>query len=154
MFGTCFGHQVIAKALGGKVAENPCGRYVCHTEKIVLREDVNNSKFVISLMNAINSKPFRMFEAHCECIQELPANAKSVASSESCKHEIVLFSDNIIASQSHADLDKSDLTDIILPELLQQNNITKEEFDYAHESFKQLNAASEVSIAIRDFLNS
>lgn len=156
VFGTCFGHQAIAKALDGKVGKNPSGKFVCHNEKIVLCEDVNDSKFLndVKRMNAINSKPFRMLKAHCEYVEELPANAKSVASSESCKHEIVLFSDNIIGVQSHADFDESDLTDIILPSLLQRNIITQEEFDNAHESFKQPNACSEVSIAIRNFLNS
>ena len=153
VFGTCFGHQAIAKALGGKVEKNPSGRFVCHNEKIALREDVNDSKF-LNDVKRINSKPFRMLQSHSECIEELPANAKSVASSESCKHEIVLFSDNIIGAQSHADFEESDLTDIILPSLLQRNIITQEEFDYAHESFKQPNACSEVSIAIRAFLNS
>ena len=156
VFGTCFGHQAIAKALGGKVGKNPSGKFVCHNETIVLCEDENDSQFLNDVKNIReeNSKPFRMLESHSECVEELPENAKSVASSESCKHEIVLFSDNIIGAQSHADFDENDLTDIILPSLLKRRVITQEEFDYAHESFKQPNACSKLTVAIRDFLNS
>ena len=154
VFGTCFGHQAIAKALGGKVGRNPGKRFVCHNEKITLCEDEIDSKFLNDLKKISEKKPFRMLEAHRDCIEELPADAKSVASSESCKHEIVLFSDNIIGAQSHADYNVDDFTNIILPPLLDGKLITQEEYDRALESFKQPNVGSDVAAVVRDFLNS
>jgi GMP synthase-like glutamine amidotransferase len=99
-------------------------------------------------------KPFRILQSHGECVDELPANAKNVASSESCKHEIVLYSGNIIGAQSHADFSVEDLSDTILPSLLEKKVITQGEFDHAHESFKQPNACSDMAVAVRHFLNS
>ncbi len=154
VFGTCFGHQVISKALGGKVGRNPSKRFVCKNEKITLCEDEIDSKFLNDLKKISEKKPFRMLEAHRDCVEELPADAKSVASSESCKHEIVLFSDNIIGAQSHADYNVDDFTHIILPSLLKSEIITQEEKDRAVESFKQPNVGSDVAAVVRDFLNS
>jgi GMP synthase (glutamine-hydrolysing) len=150
VFGTCFGLQAIAKALGGKVGKNPSGRFVCKNEKITLCEDEIDSKFLNGLKKISEKKPFRMLEAHGDCVEELPADAKSVASSESCRHEIVLFSDNIIGAQSHADYNVDDFTKIILPSLI----ITQEEEDRALESFKEPNVGSDVAAVVRDFLNS
>jgi GMP synthase-like glutamine amidotransferase len=31
---SCFGHQIVAEALGGCVAPNPRGKYVCEAEEI------------------------------------------------------------------------------------------------------------------------
>ena len=154
VFGTCFGHQAIAKALGGKVGSHSCKSFVCHNEEIVFSDDENKSQFLNDLKRIKEKKPFRILQSHGECVDELPANAKSIASSASCKHEIVLYSDNIIGAQAHADFVVNDLTDVILPSLLEKKVITEEEFHYAHESFRQPNACSDMAIAIRDFLNS
>jgi GMP synthase (glutamine-hydrolysing) len=154
VYGTCFGHQAISKALGGKVGKNPSKRFVCHNEKIVLCEAENDSRFLNDLKKISEKKPFRILCAHGECVDELPANAKNVASSESCKHEIVLYSDNIIGAQSHADFFVEDLLDVILPSLLERKVITQGEFDHARDSFKQPIACSDMAVAIRDFLNS
>lgn len=154
VFGTCFGHQAIAKALGGKVSRNSCERFVCHNEEIVFSNDENESQFLNDLKRIKKKEPFRILQSHGECVDELPDNAKSVASSASCKHEIVLYSDNIVGAQCHADFVVNDLTDVILPSLLERNVITQEEFDRAHESFTRPNACSDMAIAIRDFLNS
>ena len=154
VFGTCFGHQAISKALGGKVGVNPSKRVVCHNEKIELCGDETDSKFLNDLREISKKKPFRILESHSQCVLELPANAKSVASSASCKNEIILYSDNIIGAQPHADFDVHDLRDIILPSFLQRGIITQEEFDYACESLKQPNACADMAAAIREFLNS
>ena len=154
VFGTCFGHQAISKALGGKVGKNPSGRFICHNEEIVLSEDENKSKFFSDLKRINENKTFRILQSHGECVEELPANAKNVASSNTCNYEVIMYSDNIISAQSHADFDVNDLTQIILPKLLKNEVITREEYDHAHESFKQPNACSDMAVAIRNFLNS
>lgn len=154
VFGSCFGHQAISKALGGKVGKNPSKRFVCHNEKIVLFDAENDSQFLKNLKKISETKPFCVLQSHGECVEELPASAKNVAASESCKHEIVLYSDNIIGAQSHADFEIADLADIIVPSLFERKIITQEEYEYAFESYKQPNACSEMACAIRDFLNS
>jgi GMP synthase-like glutamine amidotransferase len=154
VFGTCFGHQVISKALGGKVNLNPSERFVCHNEKIELCEVETDSRFLNDLKEISKKKPFRILQSHSECVEELPANARRIASSATCKNEIILFSDNIIGAQAHADFEVHDVRDIILPSLLEREAITKEEFDHAHESFKQPNACADMAVAICTFLSS
>lgn len=154
VFGTCFGHQAIAKALGGTVAQNPTKRIICHNEEIKLCENDSDSSFFKDLKKINEGKPFRILQAHSQCVEKLPKNATNVATSDSCKHEIVLYSDNIIGSQSHADFTLEDLTEVILPSHLKKNAITQEEFDYAKQSFQQPNACLDMAKAIREFLNS
>ncbi|XP_046846535.1 gamma-glutamyl peptidase 4-like [Xenia sp. Carnegie-2017] len=153
VYGSCFGHQAIAKALGGKVGANPSKQFICYNEEIVMYdEDLKCSKFLNHLKKISDTKKFHMLQSHGECVEELPPNAINVASSASCKHEIILFSDNIVGCQSHADFIKDDLSSIILPSLLESNTITKDEFDKATESLKRPDAGSDVAHAIQEFL--
>ncbi|XP_028403839.1 gamma-glutamyl peptidase 4-like [Dendronephthya gigantea] len=155
VFGTCFGHQIIAQALGGKVALNPSRRFICHNEEIQLcGDDSDDSVFLRNLRKINDGKPFRILQSHSDCVEELPENAKNVATSDSCEHEIVLFSVNIIGSQSHADFTVEDLTEIILPSKMNANAITKEELEYANQSFQQPNNCLDLAKAIREFFNS
>lgn len=154
VFGTCFGHQAIGKALGGKVTKNPSNTFVCNNEKIVLSESSSDSSFLKDVKKISEAKPFRMLQSHGECVSELPKNAQSVASSESCENEIVLYSENIIGMQSHADFYVEDLADVIIPSLLKGKIINKKEFDEASESLKLPNCSEDLAKAVRDFLKS
>lgn len=154
VFGTCFGHQAIGKALGGKVTKNPDKKFVCSNEKIVLSEEsTSDSSFLKDVKKINETKPLRLLKAHGECVSELPKNAESIASSESCINEIVLYSENIVGIQSHPDFFAEDLSDIIIPSLIEREIITKEEFDEASESLELSNSCGDVAKAIRDFLS-
>lgn len=154
VFGTCFGHQAISKALGGRVAKNPGKTFICHNEKITLTGSENDSSFLNDVRKISETKALRMLQSHGECVEELPTNARSVASSESCDHEIVLYSDNVIGIQSHPDFNTADLSEVIIPSLLERKIITKEECDEANQSFEIPNACSDIAVAVRDFLKS
>ena len=154
LFGTCFGHQAIGKALGGKVTKNPSNAFVCNNEKIVLSESSSDSSFLKDVKKISEAKPFRMLQCHGECLSELPKNAESVARSESCANEIVLYSENIIGMQSHADFCVEDLVDIIIPSLFEREIINKKEVDEASESLKLPNCSGDLAKAVRDFLKS
>ena len=47
--------------------------------------------------------PINVLESHSECVEELPAKAESLASSSTFKHEIVMFTENILRFQFHTE---------------------------------------------------
>ncbi|EDO43388.1 predicted protein, partial [Nematostella vectensis] len=96
--GICFGHQLIADALGGKVGLNPAKDFVLQSEEIK-----PSDKGDVLIKELFKNGPIKILESHSECILELPKGAKTLASSSSCEHEVVRFADNIIGVQGHPD---------------------------------------------------
>lgn len=154
VFGTCFGHQLISKALGGKVAKNPSKRFVCSNERILLTRSEEDSGFLNEVRKISKEKSLRILQSHGECVDELPKNARSVAKSATCDNEIVLYSENIIGVQSHPDFYVEDLADIIIPSLLKGKIITEEEYDEANESLMIPNVCADLAKAVGNFLRS
>jgi GMP synthase-like glutamine amidotransferase len=66
LFGACFGHQAIAKALGGVVGDNPGGWVFGLTE---------------TMMEGV---PMRLYAAHREQVLALPAGAVAVGGNAEC----------------------------------------------------------------------
>jgi GMP synthase-like glutamine amidotransferase len=103
IFGCCFGAQIIAKALGGEVSNNPTNKFMLQPELIQL-----NSHAIVNYFPFI--KPtYSLIESHGEYISRLPSDAISLGSSPSCPHELYLTGakNNILGCQSHPEFDAS-----------------------------------------------
>ncbi|HGH4624794.1 TPA: glutamine amidotransferase [Enterobacter hormaechei] len=95
LFGVCYGHQLMAHALGGRVDFHPQGREVgCQT---------------ISLLPAAESDPLlkdwpSQFAAHLtheQTIVELPPGAQVLAFSDHDPHQVVRYGPGAMSTQFH-----------------------------------------------------
>lgn len=87
MFGACFGHQVIARALGAKISYNPTGWVLGK----VVTEFTNNS-----------SVP--LYAAHKEQVSTLPHGARIVARTPGCEIAGFAIEDHVLTTQYHPEM--------------------------------------------------
>jgi GMP synthase (glutamine-hydrolysing) len=86
MVGICFGHQVIAQALGGRVEKHAKGWAVGATEY------------------DFEGKPVRMNAWHQDQVVEVPPGAKVVGSNAFCENAALLYGDSIFTVQAHPEI--------------------------------------------------
>lgn len=86
MFGACFGHQAIAKALGGKVETNPGG-------------------WVFGLAETtLEGQPIRLYAAHVEQVTALPPGAQVLGGNAECPVGAYRIGDHVLTTQYHPEI--------------------------------------------------
>ena len=96
VLGICFGHQIIATALGGIVKPNPAGIDI-GIENILLTAEGKKDELFKHTGNSFESYKFHSFS-----VKELPSGAVLLATSENSKVEAFRI-DKIYGIQFHAD---------------------------------------------------
>jgi GMP synthase (glutamine-hydrolysing) len=99
LFGICFGHQIIAEALGGKVAKNPRGREI---GTVHVRQTEHPSAEPI-----LDGLP-RVFTAnatHVESVVTLPPGARVHAETDLEPHAVFSVGETTKCVQFHPELD-------------------------------------------------
>ncbi len=102
MFGACFGHQAIAKALGGTVADNPQGWVFGVTETVM------------------EGAPLRLYAAHTEQVTALPPGARGLGGNDGCAVGSFAMGDRVLTTQYHPEMTTEffvDLVDEFAPDL-------------------------------------
>ncbi len=95
VFGACFGHQVIAKALGGKVEKNPGG-------------------WVFGLAETqLEGAPIRLYAAHVEQVTQLPEGAEVLGGNSECPVGAYRIGDRILTSQYHPEITEDFATALV-----------------------------------------
>ena len=112
ILGICYGHQLLADILGGKVGYNPKGMEV-GTMDIFLTEDGKEDKLL-----GVLPKNFKGHEAHSQSVLELPRGAKLLAYNENDSVQSFSYDNHIWTTQFH-------------PEFL--SNITREYMKFDKE---------------------
>ncbi|ANN69600.1 glutamine amidotransferase [Bordetella bronchialis] len=92
MFGICYGHQLLAHALGGLVAYNPAGREVGTHMVQHLAED----PLLVDL-----PRPFPAQMMHLQSVIQPPPGAIVLASSALDAHQMLRMGPNIVSTQFH-----------------------------------------------------
>jgi GMP synthase (glutamine-hydrolysing) len=103
--GLCFGHQLIAQALGGEVAQNPRGREM-GTQPIerVVADD--------PLLDGLPAR-FLANQSHKDTVARLPAGASVLAKNAHDDHQAVRFAERCYGVQFHPEFDGAIIREFI-----------------------------------------
>jgi len=97
LIGVCFGHQIIAEALGGSVRKSPEGWHA-GVDSISLNSN--------ALIYGDEGKNYNLVFSHQDEVEKLPKNATLIAGSASCPIGMFVIDNHIICTQGHIELDK------------------------------------------------
>lgn len=95
ILGVCYGHQLLAHALGGKVGPNPAGRQIGTVQTRLLEPALQDP-----LLGAL-PRCFMSQSSHSEVVLELPPNARRLATSPLDNNFAIRFSENAWGVQFH-----------------------------------------------------
>ena len=95
LFGVCYGHQLMAHALGGRVDYLPGGREI-GTQPIELLPAAANDPLTHHLPGS-----FRAHTTHEQSVLEVPAGASVLARSARDPHHLVRYSAHAVSTQFH-----------------------------------------------------
>ncbi len=136
LFGACFGLQVIATALGGRVEDNPGGRFAFGSERV---------RFA-------GGGEMTLLESHGEQATVLPRAARRLAGSATAENEAFAVGDHVLAVQFHAEFTPALMLEKILPRLRETGRLEPDEEARALASLDQPLDSRQFIAAIRRFL--
>ena len=99
VLGICYGHQLLAEALGGRVGPNPLGREM-GTIAVRLRPEAASDPLLARL-----PEHFRVHATHVESVLALPPGANLLASSDTDPHQAFAVGTSAWGVQFHPEFD-------------------------------------------------
>ena len=95
LFGVCYGHQLMAHALGGRVDYHPRGREL-GSRTVHLHAEARADALLATLPAS-----FAAHLTHEQSVLELPGQATVMGYTDHDPHQIVRYGDNAISTQFH-----------------------------------------------------
>lgn len=122
LFGSCWGHQMVAKVFGGQVVSDVSRKEMGSIEVVLTTEGKTDHLF-----SKLPEK-FVAQSGHKDHVIELPQNIDPLAYSELSPYQAIKVKDcPIYGAQFHADMDKVELKERL--EYYQYDYVNTEEFD-------------------------
>lgn len=142
VFGICYGHQLIGKALGGVVDNNPKGKEI-GTVLISVKDEIKSDELFKD-----TPENFQAHVTHTQSVLSLPSGAKSLGFNNHDKNQIVRFSNLIWGVQFHPEFDE-----IIMKEYIkeQSKELTQSGFNI-DELLSQVNRTNYANTLIEKFV--
>ncbi|AKB73958.1 GMP synthase (glutamine-hydrolyzing) [Methanosarcina lacustris Z-7289] len=112
VLGSCFGAQMIAEVLGGKVTRNRFKEIGWHRVKALAGEKPNNVSEISSELPADLFPEFTAFMWHGDTF-DIPAGAVRLFESEACPNQGFIYRGNIIGLQFHPEADRRWIRNLI-----------------------------------------
>lgn len=122
VLGICFGHQVLCRALGGKVGK-ACTGWDLGIRRVKLVKDFSPCSFLDDLTEIPTS--LSIIECHQDEVWEVPLGAEVIAFSEKTGVEMYTIGDHILGIQGHPEYTK-DILHSLIDRLLGNNSIEKD----------------------------
>lgn len=97
VLGVCYGHQLIAHALGGRVGSNPAGRRM-GTQPLTVLDEAD------ALLGGLR-EPVRVQITHLEAVLEPPPGARVIGRAEGDPHHALHFGGRCWGVQFHPEFD-------------------------------------------------
>ena len=110
VLGSCFGAQMIADVLGGKVTKNPYKEIGWHTVRSIEGEKPDRKRS--SKLPACMFPEFTGFMWHGDTF-EIPAGAVKLFESEACPNQGFIYNGNVIGLQFHPEADRKWIRNLI-----------------------------------------
>lgn len=95
MFGVCYGHQLMAHAMGGRVGVLPGGREISTQDIDVLASGIDDP-----LLQGLPTR-FAAHTTHVQSVLEAPAGVQVLARSARDPHQILRYGRNAVSTQLH-----------------------------------------------------
>ncbi|RTE80797.1 hypothetical protein BHE90_004689 [Fusarium euwallaceae] len=139
--GFCYGHQIIARALGGQVTLNP-GGYELGMQEVTLSSQG---------VDILGTETLKIPQFHRDCVSSLPPNLDNLASSSQCEVQVMYQKSRVLGYQGHPEFD-SFAVQCLADYLLEQGFISQELFDSQVQRGDQERGATVMSKLMREFL--
>jgi len=155
----CFGAQLVAQAMGGKVKDNSTGKFVFQAEEVRLHPAFR----MFPWAPPSPKESFRLLESHGECVAELPRSAIRLGTSSSCVNEIFYVPPEVenaigggaLCFQSHPEFEvEKHMVGRVLPSILSKKIISKQEGEYSLKSFEERSLDSDAFLIVMNFFAS
>lgn len=128
--GICFGHQILSRALGGKVGRNPNG-----WELGTVEFTLSDNKEVQELFD--NKDTFRIVEVHQDVVTEAPLDWITIGSNNHTKHQGFYKRGKILSFQGHPEFNDK-LVDTITRKLYKNDKIDKSVLENSLDSISSI----------------
>ncbi|CAN0912242.1 Gamma-glutamyl peptidase 5 [Linum grandiflorum] len=126
LLGICFGHQVMCRALGGKVGKAMTG-WDIGLRRVRIVKDLTPLLFTGSFLEDVNQMPpcLSIIECHQDEVWEVPSGAEVIAFSDKTGVEMFTLGHHILGIQGHPEY-TNDILCSLVDRLLQGNCIETE----------------------------
>ncbi|KTD63225.1 GMP synthase [Legionella shakespearei] len=124
VIGICFGHQLIAKALGGKVIKSPKGWGVGMSQNHMLLQ----KEWMIPYQNQVN-----ILVSHQDQVVELPEGAEVLAASDFCPNYMMQIGQHFFTIQGHPEFTKAYSRDLMVT---REDTVNEEQFTRGIQSLE------------------
>jgi GMP synthase-like glutamine amidotransferase len=149
ILGSCFGAQIIAEILGGKVTTNRFKEIGWHKVRSLERKNLSNR--ISSELPSCMYPEFTAFMWHGDTF-EIPADAVRLFESEACQNQGFIYKENVLGLQFHPEADRQwirNLIDNSGHELVEGKYIQSEKEIYGQESL--LEGSRYLSFSLMDW---
>ncbi|KAH1117220.1 hypothetical protein AAZX31_17G068600 [Glycine max] len=111
VLGICFGHQVLCRALGGRVCKSNTGWDVGFRQVHFMKDLTRSYRYLAE--HEMMTESLSIIEVHQDEVYEVPLGAEVIASSDKTRVEMFAISDHILGIQGHPEYSRDILFNLI-----------------------------------------